>query len=444
MQKFKMYDVTPYRGLTMLELLKQFHDKFGAPYDDGPRELGRAELEFRLVCHTEEANEYLDAVSEGNLVEVIDALGDEIYFLTGTAHRQGFMDLLIPTIDMIPMDVEPRLLPLAAQELRKVRHTAVLVEYERRARAGELWQQKLALKEALDTFYRTATMHGFDIAEALLRIHAANMAKDVDPTKQRRTKELAEQGIDAAPILEITKPDGWLAPYLGDLVGLGPYAELQEEFASIERGYIEGLKDPLPKAMLHSLCGLITIDGPDASGKSTLAARIAELTGGQVIHLTWSKRLEACMNQYRRAAIEYATILSWNSVVILERPWLSHPIYAEVYRDGQYNAGDVDDWKALTEFNAALNLIALPGDAQVWLDGYVKGCEERAELHGPNRGKMQAVYEGFRDAFSGDAGVDRQPMGRVNVYDMQQYPEPVDIDLFIMQHVIPHLTPKEA
>ena len=150
------------------------------------------------------------------------------------------------------------------------------------------------------------------------------------------------------------------------------------------------------------------------------------------------------MHQYRMAAIDYANILSCNGVVILERPWLSHPIYAEVYREGRYNAYDVEAWKGVTEANAALNLIALPGDAQVWLDGYVKGCEERAELHGPNRGKMQAVYEGFRDAFSGDAGVDRQPMGRVNVYDMQQYPEPVDIDLFIMQHVIPHLTPKEA
>jgi Cytidylate kinase len=438
MQTFKMYDVTPYRGLTLLQLLKQFHDKFGTPYDEAPRHLGRAELEFRLVCHTEEANEYLDAVSEGNLVEAIDALGDEIYFLTGTAHRQGFMDLVIPTINMVPMDVGPRFLPLAAQELRRVRHNEVLKEYEVRARTGELWQQKLALKEALNTFYRTAMMHGFDIQEALLRIHAANMAKDVDPAKQRRTKALAEEGIDAAPMLEITKPDGWLAPYLGDLVGLGPYEALEEEFASIERGY---LTPPCPD--LSKLHGLVTIDGPDASGKSTLAARIAELTGGQVIHLTWSPRLEAVMDEYRTSAIKYAAVLAQNGVVVLERPWLSHPVYAEVYRDGAYQAEHVHNWKNLTEHNARLNIVALPGCSKEWLKNYLLMCSQRDELHGPNAGKAMAVYEGFRDAFSGDAGPERQPAYNVDVYDMQQYPNPVDIDTFILNNVVPHLTPKE-
>lgn len=439
MQQFKVYDVTQYRGLTPLALLKQFHDKFGTPYDGEPRALPRAELEFRLVCHTEEANEYLDAVSEGNLVEVIDALGDEIYFLTGTAHRQGFMDLVIPSCDMLPMDVGPRLLPIAAQELRKVRHNEVLKHYENMARNGELWQQKLALKEALNAFYRTAAMHGFDITEAFLRIHTANMAKDVDPAKQRRTKELAGKGIDAAPMLEITKPDGWLAPYLGDLVGLGPYKELEDEYARIEEEVFANQDQAID---VKSLCGLITIDGPDASGKSTLAATIAQITGGQVVHLTWTPQLERIMNKYRFSAIEYATALAKSFVVVLERPWLSHPVYAEVYRSGEIS-GDVAGWKAATEAAAKLNLIALPGDADVWLANYLKMCSERAELHGPNPGKARAVYEGFRDAFSGASGVGYQPHGVVDVYDMQRYPTQDDIETFVYRVVLPRLSVKE-
>lgn len=439
MQQFKVYDVNQYRDLTPLTLLKQFHDKFGTPYDGEPRALPRAELEFRLVCHTEEAHEYLDAVSEGNLVEVIDALGDEIYFLTGTAHRQGFMDLIIPSIDMLPMDVGPRLLPLAAQELRKVRHNEVLKHYENMARNGELWQQKLALKEALNAFYRTAAMHGFDITEAFLRIHAANMAKDVDPSKQRRTKELAEKGIDAAPMLEITKPDGWLAPYLGDLVGLGPYKELEAEFAKIEEGVFANQDQVID---VKNLCGLVTIDGPDASGKSTLAATIAQITGGQVVHLTWTPQLERVMNKYRFSAIEYATALAKSFVVILERPWLSHPVYAEVYRNGEIS-GDVAGWKTATEAAAKLNLIALPGDEEVWLANYLKMCSERDELHGPNPGKARAVYEGFRDAFSGASGVGYQPVGVVDVYDMQRYPTQDDIETFVYRNVLPHLSIKE-
>lgn len=450
MTQFKVYDVTPYQDLSPLQLLKQFHDKFGTPYDGEPRMLDKPELAFRLVCHDEEANEYLDAVERGDLVEVLDATVDEIYFLTGTAHRQGFMDLVIPSVDMQPVDVGPRLLPMAAARLRQERHNQVLNQYAVMSRNQQpLWQQKLALKEALNCFYRTAALHGFDIHQALLRVHAANMAKDIDPTKQRRTKALAEQGIDAAPVLEITKPAGWLAPYLGDLVGQGPYQEVfanedtaveevLEEMATIERGFMR------MKTGEHShLCGLVTIDGPDASGKTTLAKRIAEVTGGQVVHLTWSPQLERVMNDYRTSAIRYAAALSKHCVVVLERPWLSHPVYAEVYRKGKFDDSAVVRWKADTEFFAALNLFALPGDQQAWLQNYLKMCNERDELHGPNEGKAMAVYSGFRDYFSGVCGPDLCPnSARLEVYDFQRYTTPVDIDQFIADHVLPQLNVK--
>lgn len=451
MDKFKVYDVSAFRETPLLLLLKQFHDKFGTPYDGEPRMLGKAELAFRLVCHDEEAQEYLDAVSEDDLVDAIDALGDEIYFLAGTAHRQGFMDLEpMPSIPMPPRETVG-LLPAATMELRKYRHKQVLDNYALLARTEQpIWRQRLALKEALDCFYRTAAMHGFDIQEALLRIHAANMAKDVDPTKQRRTKALAAEGIDAAPMLEITKPNDWLAPYLGDLVGEGEFQVQDsraveealkeiaaEDFPTIERGFMR-----MTSGQHKNLCGLVTIDGPDASGKTTLAQRIAEVTGGQVVHLTWSPQLEAVMCQYRFAAIDYAKVLARHCVVVLERPWLSHPIYAEVYRGGEYNAVDVHDWKLEVETAALLNIIALPGDTDAWFANYKSMCETRVELHGPAESKARAVADGFRDAFSGAAGAARQPQGVLEVYDYQLYPTPVDIDTFISKHVIPLLKEK--
>lgn len=437
-QLYKVYDTTPYTSMTLLQMLTQFHNKFGTPYDGPARELSNAELQFRLVCHLEEALEYKDAVQldPKNLVDQLDALADELYFLTGTAHRQGFGEAVTTAqVNLGYAGVGPHALEPLSYNLRFERHDVVLKQYAERAQRGDLSGMGLVLNEAIRAFRATAQMQGFDIDEALRRVHAANMTKNTDPAKQRRTKALAEDGIKADHMLEITKPDGWLPPYLGDLVGLGPY--VPEEFESVETGYL--------KPFTQNRCGLITIDGPDASGKSTLAARIAEMFGGQVIHLTWSPRLEVVMDEYRTSAIKYAAVLAQNGVVVLERPWLSHPVYAEVYRDGKFEECHVHNWKLLTEHNALLNIIALPGDAGTWLANYLQMCEEREELHGPNPGKAMAVYEGFRDAFTGEAGHERQPGSTgapVEVFDMQQFTV-VDIDAYIEQHVAPALAHKE-
>lgn len=445
MKKFKVYDTSAYVGRPLLALLTEFHNKFGTPYDGGvTRPLSKAESAFRLECHREEAKEYADACEAGNIVEALDALADELYFLTGTAHRQGFgLDVTEVNVNLGSDGIQPHLLPRTTLDLRLERHAKVLHNYESRVIVGDLTGQALALNEAIRAFRATAQMHCFDIDEALRRVHAANMTKDVDPAKQRRTQALKEQGLDAGHLLEITKPDGWLPPYLGDLCGLGEYDDFGDDLDA--QGFALDPNPTKPVFRVPNLCGLITIDGPDASGKSTLAARIAEVTGGQVIHLTWSKQLEACMDEYRIAALNYARVLARHCVVILERPWLSHPIYAEVYRGGVFNQDDVTFWKNFTEENALLNIIALPGDEDEWYDHYKQMCGQRVELHGPNEAKARAVFEGFRDAFTGAAGVERQPRN-VEVYDMQQFKDTEgnpDLDAYIDGFILPALEVKE-
>lgn len=455
MTQFKLYDTSPYKDMTLLQMLKQFHDKFGTPHDGKARELSAAESAFRQVCHQEEAKEYLDAVKDFDIVDCLDALADELYFLTGTIHRQG----LGAYITQAPVAlgyryVYPHMLAADANNMRAARHAAVLHSYEERVRRGDLIGQGMALNEAIRAFRATAQMHCFDIDEALRRVHAANMCKDVDPAKQRRTAELKAQGHDAGHLLEITKPDGWLPPYLGDLCGKGPYEEEPVYDAAqqpmnanhVSMDYATPGSTDRTTVWPEHLCGLITIDGPDASGKSTLAARIAELFNGQVIHLTWSKQLEENMDAYRSAAIQYAAVLACHCVVVLERPWLSHPIYAEVYRGGVFSAEDVGDWKNHVENEALLNIIALPGNEDEWFGHYKQMCGERFELHGPNESKARAVYEGFLDAFSGAAGSERQPQN-VEVYDMQQYlgnnTAADNLDEYIQRYVLPVLKVKE-
>jgi predicted HAD superfamily Cof-like phosphohydrolase len=47
---------------------------------------------LRYSLMREENEEYLEAAQQGNLIEIADALGDQLYILLGTALRHGLMD----------------------------------------------------------------------------------------------------------------------------------------------------------------------------------------------------------------------------------------------------------------------------------------------------------------------------------------------------------------
>lgn len=49
----------------------------------------------------EENNEYLDACDENSLVEIADALGDQLYILCGTILRHGMQHIIEDVFDEI-------------------------------------------------------------------------------------------------------------------------------------------------------------------------------------------------------------------------------------------------------------------------------------------------------------------------------------------------------
>lgn len=433
-EQFKLYDTTAFEAMGVHTMLRQFHTHFGIGYDGPKRVLSTAEMAFRLECHAEEAQEYVDATT---LPDMLDALADEVYFLAGTAHRMGLrMNQLQFVGDKVEYSGAPRFLPTPLLHLRLQQHTAAIQRIERLASRGahpDAFYQALAL--AIHAFTFTALLHGFNLDEAIRRVHAANMAKNVDPEKQRRRALLKPQGHDVEHMMEITKPDDWLAPYLGDLAGDGPFVAAPPTGAAAM--ILDGNEVFVDTA---SICGLITIDGPDASGKTTLAKRICEVTGGQYIHLTWSPQLAKVMHLYRMSAIGFARALAQHCVVVLERPWLSHPVYDEIYRAGLYELDEVLEWKHATEGAAALNLLALPSDKEAWLQNYAAMCEEREELHGPNLERAGKVYGLFWHFFT--ATDDPLCPRNAQVYDMHHV-STLDIDLYIANHVLPHLKAKE-
>lgn len=80
--------------------------------------------------------------------------------------------------------------------------------------------------------------------------------------------------------------------------------------------------------------GVVILDGPDASGKTTLAEKLIELNNGngEILHATY--RFKNKIPTYHGALLRKAYRLSKSKLVILDRLHISEYIYAKVFRDG--------------------------------------------------------------------------------------------------------------
>ena len=73
-----------------LEAVEQFHDAFGIGNNYEPTTaLTPAEIELRYALMKEENEEYLEAAKDSDIVEIADALGDQLYILCGTILKHG-------------------------------------------------------------------------------------------------------------------------------------------------------------------------------------------------------------------------------------------------------------------------------------------------------------------------------------------------------------------
>jgi predicted HAD superfamily Cof-like phosphohydrolase len=70
--------------------VEKFHDSFGIKNNYEPTvALSEDEVKLRYNLMKEENEEYLEAALKGDLVEVADALGDQLYILCGTILKHG-------------------------------------------------------------------------------------------------------------------------------------------------------------------------------------------------------------------------------------------------------------------------------------------------------------------------------------------------------------------
>jgi predicted HAD superfamily Cof-like phosphohydrolase len=79
---------------TQINNLIEFNEAFGIDYYKKPTLVDAKTQELRVDLLLEEINEYKEANSSGNIVEVLDAIGDCLYIILGTAVQHGMHNII--------------------------------------------------------------------------------------------------------------------------------------------------------------------------------------------------------------------------------------------------------------------------------------------------------------------------------------------------------------
>ena len=85
-----------------IEKVENFHDAFGIEnaYEPMAR-ISDSDLALRHRLMAEENEEYLEAAQNGDIIEIADALGDQLYILCGTILKHGLQDKIVDVFNEI-------------------------------------------------------------------------------------------------------------------------------------------------------------------------------------------------------------------------------------------------------------------------------------------------------------------------------------------------------
>lgn len=84
-----------------IQAVADFHNAFQIGNNNRPVVISQEEALLRYTLMREENEEYLEAAQKGDLVEIADALGDQLYILLGTILRHGLQHKIEEVFDEI-------------------------------------------------------------------------------------------------------------------------------------------------------------------------------------------------------------------------------------------------------------------------------------------------------------------------------------------------------
>ena len=84
-----------------IEAVEKFHNAFGQENGKYPQPLDEYGFNLRHSLMKEENDEYLEACFKNSLVDIADALGDQLYILCGTILKHGMQHIIEDVFDEI-------------------------------------------------------------------------------------------------------------------------------------------------------------------------------------------------------------------------------------------------------------------------------------------------------------------------------------------------------
>ncbi len=87
--------------LSKIMLVHHFHETFKIGNADEPTLINEKDYTLRYNLLKEENDEYLEACEKGDLIEIADALGDQLYILFGTMLKHGLHHKIEEVFDEI-------------------------------------------------------------------------------------------------------------------------------------------------------------------------------------------------------------------------------------------------------------------------------------------------------------------------------------------------------
>lgn len=85
----------------IIDAVKLFHESFKIENNEMPTVLPEKDALLRFNLMKEENEEYFEASKNGDLVEIADALGDQLYILCGTILRHGMQHKIVEVFEEI-------------------------------------------------------------------------------------------------------------------------------------------------------------------------------------------------------------------------------------------------------------------------------------------------------------------------------------------------------
>ncbi len=112
-----------------LKAVETFHNAFGQENGKWPRPLEKEEYELRYKLMAEENYEYQEACEANSLVEIADALGDQLYILCGTILKHGMQHIIQDVFDEIQASIRLNQVRACVLYAKSVYYTMQLPNY---------------------------------------------------------------------------------------------------------------------------------------------------------------------------------------------------------------------------------------------------------------------------------------------------------------------------